>query len=120
MSADLTSVTMMVTADRVRRYAELTVDFNPIHTDETFAATTPMRRPIAHGTMSLNLIWRAIELSLGRSALAGASLDVRFVAPVWIGDTVQACGRYLSEGTYEVWVSNQLGDKTITGIFRRR
>ncbi len=42
----------------INAYARITDDFNPIHTDPTFAATTPMGGVIAHGTMSLNLIWQ--------------------------------------------------------------
>jgi 3-hydroxybutyryl-CoA dehydratase len=119
MNDTLIPVAQDVTAGLVRAYSELTEDFNPIHTDAEFAATTPMGRPIAHGTLSLALIWRSLELSLGAAALAGATLDVRFAAPVWIGDTVQAGGRRLADGGYEIWVSNQRGDKTITGTFRR-
>jgi 3-hydroxybutyryl-CoA dehydratase len=88
----------------VRRYAELTQDFNPIHLDPAFAATTPMRRPIAHGMLSLNLIWQALAATLGRGAAAGARLTVRFTRPVPVGNWIAAGGTRTGEREYDIWV----------------
>ncbi len=61
----LHETTLLADESGIRRYAELTGDFNPIHVDPEFAATTPFGGVIAHGTMSLNLIWQAAAASLG-------------------------------------------------------
>ena len=45
-----------------------------------FAATTPMQGVIAHGMLSLNLIWQTLRASLGDVG-AHTNLDVRFVKP---------------------------------------
>jgi len=90
----------------ISSYADLTQDFNPIHLDPAFAARTPMGEVIAHGTMSIGLIWQSLEQSLGAAAFADADLDVRFVKPVRLGETLVAGGslRVDEPRTYDVWV----------------
>lgn len=101
----------------IRGYADVSTDLNPIHLDPEFAATTPMRGIIAHGMLSLNLIWQALRATYGDGASKGAKLDVRFVRPVREDDTVSAGGRlkHGATGVYEVQVTNQHGEAVITG-----
>ena len=93
-------------------YADLTQDFNPIHLDPAFAAKTPMGGVIAHGTMSIGLIWQSLEQSLGAPAFDDVDLDIRFVKPVRVGETLIAGGRLREDEprTYEVWVRAELDD----------
>jgi 3-hydroxybutyryl-CoA dehydratase len=113
---------LTVTEAAIRAYAELTDDFNPIHLDAAFAATTPMGRPIAHGTMSLGLIWQCLGLNFPADALAATALDVRFVKPVYIGDELMAGGEADPEqaGRWTVWVRAQDGLDRIVGTLQTR
>ena len=115
-------VTVSKTIDRpaIRLYAEITDDFNPIHVDPEFAATTPMRGIIAHGMLSLNLVWQSLRATYGTAAAEGATLDVRFVRPVRENDVVSASGRLQSgsTGAYDVVVANQKGEPVITGTLK--
>lgn len=114
--AELVTVEKRVDRAAIRLYAEISDDFNPIHVDPEFAATTPMRRIIAHGMLSLNLVWQSLRATYGASA-TGAKLDVRFVRPVHEDDVVSGSGRLKpgSAGIYEVAVTNQKGEPVITG-----
>ena len=114
----LESITMKVDRAAILAYAGITGDFNPIHVDPEFAAKTPMGGVIAHGTLSLNLIWQSLAASFGTDALRGASLDIRFSKPVRDGDTVQAGGRLSEAELYDVWVRNQDGLNVIEGTAR--
>jgi acyl dehydratase len=40
------------TQAEVKRFAEVTGDFNPIHLDADYAAQTPFKKPIMHGFLS--------------------------------------------------------------------
>lgn len=113
---ELVTVEKKVDRAAIRLYAEISEDFNPIHVDPEFAATTPMRRIIAHGMLSLNLVWQSLRATYGASA-RGAKLDVRFVRPVHEDDVVSGSGRLKpgSSGVYEVAVTNQKGEPVITG-----
>jgi acyl dehydratase len=97
---------LTVQPELIAAYAELTQDYNPIHLDPVFAAGTPMGGVIAHGTMSIGLIWQSLERSLGAALLTGAELDIRFIQPVRVGAHLVAGGqlREAQANTYEVWV----------------
>ena len=114
---ELEGVSKIIDRPAIRRYAEITDDFNPIHLDPEFAATTPMRGIIAHGMLSLNLIWQSLRKTYGPGAADVARLEVRFVRPVRENDTVSARGRMRegAAGVYDVAIENQHGELVITG-----
>jgi acyl dehydratase len=114
--AELVTVEKKIDRAAIRLYAEISDDFNPIHIDPEFAAKTPMGRIIAHGMLSLNLLWQSLRATYGAAA-EGAKLDVRFVRPVHEDDVVSGSGRLKpgSPGVYEVAVTNQKGEPVITG-----
>ena len=107
-----------ITQSDVAAYAQLADDFNPLHLDEAFARTTAHGTRIAHGTLSLNLLWQAIAATYGLQALAGRSLDIRFVKPVHLDDVVHVGSADApdADGRLEVWVKNQRGEAVITGF----
>ena len=49
---DSFSTSRKVTDELVRKFAEVSGDYNPIHLDEEFAKTTRFGRRIAHGMLS--------------------------------------------------------------------
>ena len=83
---------LLITHEVIRAYADLTQDFNPLHLDAEFAAGTAMGGVIAHGTLSINLVWQSITAALGDRALEHAELDIRFVKPVRVGERLVAGG----------------------------
>ncbi|MDF1793216.1 MAG: MaoC family dehydratase [Roseovarius sp.] len=109
---------LVVTAEAIRAYAAITDDFNPIHVDPDFAATTPMKGVIAHGTMSLALIWQMLRREFGPARSGKASLEIRFTQPVRIGDHLRACHAPDDQGGFDVWVENQAGVAVIKGSAR--
>lgn len=115
--SELERVSKVVDRPAIRLYAEITDDFNPIHVDPEFAATTPMRGIIAHGMLSLNLIWQSLRATYGARAQDGAKLDVRFTRPVRENDTVSARGQLRdgAAGIYDVAIENQHGEPVISG-----
>lgn len=101
---DLIERRLLVDRAAIRRYADITQDYNPIHLDPTFAARTPMGGIIAYGTMSLNLVWQSLAATFGMARMADIALDIRFIRPVREGDTVVSGGSLKAVGTYDVWV----------------
>jgi 3-hydroxybutyryl-CoA dehydratase len=83
-------VTRVLTQAMLNAYADASGDHNPIHINETFAATTPMGGTIAHGMLVLSFISEMMAGAFGERWLASGSLDVRFRAPARPGDTVTA------------------------------
>lgn len=116
---ELEPIRLQATAAAIRAYAEITDDRNPIHIDPVFAATTAMGGVIAHGTMSLSLIWQALQRGLGDAVVATTSLDARFLAPLRCDAWVTVGGRQRADepGTYDVWARSDTGN-VIEGIAR--
>jgi 3-hydroxybutyryl-CoA dehydratase len=73
--------TKTVTEEDVMKFAEVTGDYNPIHVNPEYAKTQMFGKQVAHGALSSGLISAGI--------LYGGQ-TVRFVAPVFFGDTLTA------------------------------
>jgi acyl dehydratase len=81
---------LCISKERILKYAKMSNDFNPIHVDEGFAETTQFRSIIAHGMLSLNLLWKLITDTFGEDSLNNLNLDIRFKKPVKVNETIQA------------------------------
>lgn len=84
------SYSKQVKASDVVGFAELSGDRNPIHLSEHFAAKTPFGGRIAHGLYTASLISAVIGTRLPGPGAIYLSQTLRFLAPVRIGDTVEA------------------------------
>jgi 3-hydroxybutyryl-CoA dehydratase len=82
------SIERTVTAEDVAQFAEVTGDFNPLHFDAEFAATTVFGEPIAHGILSAGYISAVIATRLPGPGTVYLSQELKFKAPVRVGDTV--------------------------------
>jgi len=100
----------------IKAHAALVQDFNPLHLDTEFAATTPFGAPVVHGSLMLNLLTQAIERSQPK-LIGSARIAVRFAAPVFVGDTITAGGSATPDraGTFDLWVTRGDGTKVVTG-----
>ena len=79
-----------VSASDVVGFAEISGDRNPIHLSEHFAAKTPFKGRIVHGLYTASLLSAVIGTRLPGPGAIYISQTLRFLAPVKIGDTVQA------------------------------
>ena len=71
-----------VTEDDAHRFAELSGDWNPLHTDREYAARTSYRRTILHGAFSAGLMSRMAGMHIpGRDCLLH-SIKLKFIAPI--------------------------------------
>jgi acyl dehydratase len=103
---------MQVDRAAIRRYADITQDYNPLHLDSEFAARTPMGGIIAHGTLSLSVLWQSLAATFGPERMMDVAMDIRFVRPVRENDWVVAGGARAVESGYEVWVRAEGNDRS--------
>src|SRR5256885_13475119 len=75
----------------IEAFANLSGDFNPLHTDEAFVKEhTPYRGRIAHGLLVLAMSSGLQSELDGVQSVAYLEERREFVAPAYTGDTIQA------------------------------
>ena len=87
-----------LTESDIAQFAAISGDFDPIHVDEAHARTTPFGRRIAHGilamavlsTVSAMISRRARERGSRGTSVSMGYDRIRFLKPVFIGDTLTA------------------------------
>jgi acyl dehydratase len=81
-----------VTETDVVQFAQLTGDWNPIHTDVEFAKRSPFGERLAHGLLGMAFAVGLLDRTGTFSGSAIANLGVeewRFHKPIAIGDTIR-------------------------------
>lgn len=71
-------------------FAGLSGDFNPIHIDREYAKETRFKQRIAHGMLTSSLLSQLLGVHLPGKGSIYVEQNIRFKAPVFIGDTVTA------------------------------
>jgi len=79
-----------VTESDIVLYAGLSGDFNPVHVNEEIAKETMFAGRIAHGMLSAGFISTVLGTRLPGPGCIYVSQNLKFKAPVRIGDTVRA------------------------------
>lgn len=90
------SRTATFTEADVRRFAELSGDYNPLHFDPEFAAGTKFGRLVVQGGLTTGVLHALVAMDLPGPGTVFLSQNWRFVAPVFIGDTIRAEAEVLS------------------------
>ena len=118
---DRFSTERIVTDELIHKFAEVSGDYNPLHLDDEFAATTRFGRRIAHGMLSGAFVYAVLGYELSVRKIVYLSQTLRFVAPVFIGDTVTTTGTItkIREDkpvvSLETICTNQNGETLVTG-----
>lgn len=71
-------------------FAGVSGDTNPVHLNEEYARQTPFKGRIAHGMLSAGLISTVLGTKLPGPGCVYVAQNLKFKAPVRIGDTVVA------------------------------
>jgi acyl dehydratase len=114
-----------ITQEQLRRYAEASGDYNPIHLDEEAAHRVGLDSVIAHGMLSMAFLGQFVTQQIvGIPGARLAHLKVRFMNMVRLSDTLTCHGvvksrmKYEEEHesiTIECWAQNQKGEKVTVG-----
>ena len=87
---DSAQISKTITEAVVNDFARVIGDFNPIHTDQAYAEKTPFKGRIAHGALSIGLFSNILGNILPGHGSIYLSHEIKFLAPVRIGDTITA------------------------------
>ena len=84
--SSLETVERTITKERLIAYSQASGDYNPLHLDPEFAATTQFEGIIAHGMLTLALVSEAMAKNYGKSWLERGALKIRFKGAAYLGD----------------------------------
>jgi 3-hydroxybutyryl-CoA dehydratase len=110
-----------VTEDDIRLFAQVSGDTNPVHLDDAYAAGTPFGRRIAHGMLTASLISAILGNDLPGHGTIYLGQDLKFKAPVYVGDTVTATVELMKYrddrriATFRTTCTNQEGTLVLEG-----
>ena len=118
---DSASFTKTVTETDVVMYAGVTGDMNPAHINVEYAKTNMFGQRIAHGMLSAGFISNVLAMQLPGPGSIYLGQELKFVKPVFIGDTVTATVTVLeimeerNRVKMDTTVTNQRGETVIVG-----
>jgi 3-hydroxybutyryl-CoA dehydratase len=116
------SFTKTFTDEDVRRFIEITGDVNPLHVDDAFAAGTRFGRRILHGMLSASILSTMVGMLLPGPGAIYRSQTIRFLRPVYVGDTltahfaVRSVDREKHRLEIDSWIENQDGQRVLEGV----
>jgi acyl dehydratase len=110
-----------MSAADVDAFGHLSGDLNPLHMDDSFAARTPFKRRVVHGLLTGALV-STTHTQLTGPGFAYVGQELRFLAPVFIGDTVTVEVTVVGKKPekriliLDTMVRNQHGNSVLSGL----
>jgi 3-hydroxybutyryl-CoA dehydratase len=111
-----------ITETDINDFAKVTGDFNPVHLDQAYAEKTIFKGRIAHGLLSVGLLSSILGNILPGYGTIYLSHDIKFLAPVKIGDTITARVEVIelvqekNRAKFKTSCMNQNGKEVVDGI----
>jgi acyl dehydratase len=90
VAGERAELTRVVARDDLAAFVDAVGDYNPLHSDPEYAATTPFKVPIVPGIFTAGLISAVIGTTLPGPGAVYLSQDLKFLKPVRPGDTITA------------------------------
>lgn len=123
-----TSTGRTITEADIVTHAGQTGDFYPHHMDAEWCKTQPFGARMAHGTLVLSVSVGMLAGEINESAMSYGYDKVRFIAPVFIGDTITSKAEIIAKRDHtkkpeefgmvdeQVTVTNQKGETVIAFV----
>jgi acyl dehydratase len=113
--------TLTVTRTHVKKFAEISGDYNPLHFDEEFASQTKFGRLVVQGGLTTGLLHALVAMDMPGPGTVFLSQNWKFTAPVYIDDTITAQAKIVHlhktkpVTQLEVVVTRQDGETVLEG-----
>lgn len=101
---DKASFSKTISETDVYLFAGVSGDFNPMHVNEVYCRQTQFKSRVAHGPLTQSLIATVLGTKLPGLGTIALELFIRFLLPVYIGDTVTATAEVAEKQEDKKWV----------------
>lgn len=78
------------TQENVNDFCKVSGDYNPLHWDETFAATTPFKKPIVHGALVNSIFSKVMGMDFPGKGSVYLKQISEFKRPIYVGLSYRA------------------------------
>jgi phosphate acetyltransferase len=118
---DSAELTRVVGDDDIAAFVDAVGDYNPVHSDRAYAASTPFKEPIAPGIYTAGLISAVIGTQLPGPGAIYLSQSLKFIKPVKAGDRITARAEILeviperNRIRMRTVCTNQQGEEVLSG-----
>ena len=118
---DTAQIVRRVDDGDIASFVDAVGDYNPVHADRDYAATTMFKQPIAPGIWTAGLISAVIGTRLPGPGAIYLSQELKFLKPVFFGDIITARVEVLevvrdrNRIRLKTVCSNQRGEEVLTG-----
>jgi 3-hydroxybutyryl-CoA dehydratase len=119
---DSAQISKKIAETDINDFARVTGDFNPLHLDQAYAEKTIFKGRIAHGLLSMGLLSTILGNILPGHGTIYLSQEVKFLAPVRIGDTITARVEVIellpekNRAKFKTTCTNQDGKVVVDGV----
>ena len=94
---DTAEIKHIITQSDIDKFVELTGDDNKLHVDETYASTTSLKKPVAHGMLGASFISTIIGTKLPGDGALWYAQNLEFLLPVRIGDKLRITAEVINK-----------------------
>ena len=74
---------------KIKKFAEISGDYNPLHVDKNYAKKTKFKKTIVHGMLAASFFSTLVGMYCPGKRALYISQDIRFRQPISIGETVR-------------------------------
>jgi 3-hydroxybutyryl-CoA dehydratase len=108
-----------ISDDDLRKFAELSGDWNPVHFDDDFAGKSMFRGRIAHGMISVAKFSGIFGMDMPGLGTLWEMQEVQFLAPVFPRRRYKAIAQVTGKNRRRVeiatWVEDEDGQRVLSG-----
>ena len=79
----------VITDDVVHKFADFSLDFNPVHIDLDYAKSRGYSRQVSHGVIQLSYLSKMIGMDFPGPGAIWINQTAEWILPVLVGDTIE-------------------------------
>ena len=107
---DKFTIEFSFTQEQVNDFCKISGDFNPLHWDEEFAASTPFKRPIIHGALASSVFSKVMGMDFPGKGSVYLKQISEFKRPLFVGIIYKAVFEIdaINEGKHTAEIKTQV------------
>ena len=107
------SFEVKLTQSMLDNFAQLSGDYNPLHSDEEFAKSNNFKTTVCHGLLLASFFSRLVGMYIpGKNSLY-FSQSLNFINPAYVDDTIIVSGKVISKSQSTKIITLQMSIKNL-------